>query len=58
MADINRKRKKDEYETAIPVIIEFKSEYNKWMVLRNKAELRETEEYKRVFSEHDLLRIG
>ena len=33
------------------VSIEFKSEYNKWMVLRNKSDLRETEEYKRVLEQ-------
>ena len=34
--------------TVKPVIIEFKSEYDKWMELRNKAEIRDTEEYKSV----------
>ena len=51
VADIIRMRKKDGDETVKPVIIEFKSEYDKWMVLRNKADLRETEEYERFFSE-------
>ena len=36
-------------ETAKPVIIDFKSEYDKWMVLRYKADFRETEEYKSFF---------
>ena len=44
-----RIRKKDGDEAVKPVIIEFKSEYDKWMVLRNKADLREIEEYKKVF---------
>ena len=49
VADIIRMRKKNGDETVKPVIIEFKSEYDKWMVMRNKAELRETEEYKSFF---------
>ena len=55
MENIIRMRKKDEDETVKPVIIEFKNEYDKWMVLRNKADLRETEEY-RSFLEQDLSR--
>ena len=39
-------RKKEGDETVKPVIVEFKSEYDKWTVLRNKADLREIEEYK------------
>ena len=38
VADIIRVRKKDGDEAVKPVIIEFKSEDNKWMVLRNKAD--------------------
>ena len=49
MADIIRMRNKDGDETVKPVIIEFKSEYDKRMVLRNKAELRDTEEYTSFF---------
>ena len=49
MADITRMRKKDGDEVVKPVIIEFKSEYDKWMVLRNKADLREMEEYNSFF---------
>ena len=55
VADIIRMRKKDGDETVKPVIIEFKSEYDKWMVLINKADLREMEEYKN-FLEQDLSR--
>ena len=40
VADKIRMRKKDGDEAVKPVIIEFKSEYDKWMVLRNKAALR------------------
>ena len=46
VADIIRMRKKNGDEMVKPVIIEFKIEYDKWMVLRNKAELRDTKEYK------------
>ena len=47
--DIIRLRKKDRDEAVKPVI-------NKWMVLRNKADLREREAYIRVILEHDLSR--
>ena len=43
VADIIRMRKKDGDKTVKPVIIEFKSEYEEWMVQRNKPELRDTE---------------
>ena len=46
VADKIRMRKKDGDEAVKPVIIEFKSEYDKWMVLRNNADLRETEQSK------------
>ena len=51
MPDIIRMRKKDEDEAVRPVIIEFKSEYDKWMVLRNKDDLREMKEYKRLIGQ-------
>ena len=50
-----RMRKKDGDETVKPVIIDFKGEYDKCMVLRNKAEYKDTEEYKSVL-EQDLSR--
>ena len=40
VADIISMRKKDGDETVKPLIKECKSEYYKYMVLRNKAELR------------------
>ena len=43
--DIIRMRKKECDETVKPVIVEFKSEYDKWTVLRNKADLRGIEGY-------------
>ena len=46
VSDIIRMRKKEGDETVKPVIVEFKSEYDKWAVLMNKADLREIEEYK------------
>ena len=39
-----------------PIIIEFRAEYDKWTVLRNKADLQEINEYKNVFLEQDVLR--
>ena len=49
VADIIRMRKKYGDEAVKLVIIEFKNEYDKWMVLRNKADLREKEEYTSFF---------
>ena len=46
VSDIIRMRKKKGDETVKPVIVELKSEYDKWMVSRNKDDLREIEEYK------------
>ena len=37
-----------------PVIVEFKSEYDKWQFLRNKKDLKENDKYKRVFLEIDM----
>ena len=49
VADIIRMRKKDGDEAVNSVIIGFKSEYDKWMVRRNKADLRDMGEYKSCF---------
>ena len=45
VSDIIRISKKDGNKGVKPVITEFKSEYDKWTVLRNKADLRGMEEY-------------
>ena len=39
-----------------PIIVEFRSEYDKWTVMRMKAKLRECEEYRSVFLEMNLSR--
>ena len=49
VAVIVRMRKKDGDEAVKPVIIEFKSEYETWTVLRSKSVLREMNEYKNFF---------
>ena len=41
-------RKKEGDEAMKTVIVKLKGEYDKWTVLRNKADLREIEEYKSV----------
>ena len=51
VSDIFRIRKKEADEAVKPVIVEFDSEYEKWTVLRNKADLIETEEYKSFLKE-------
>ena len=35
------------------IIVEFRSEYDKWIVMRMKTKLRECEEYRSVFLEMD-----
>ena len=51
VSDIIRMRNKEGDEAVKPVIVEFKSEYDKLTVLRNKPGLREIEEYKSCFTE-------
>ena len=41
IVDVVRMRKKDEGGSIRPIIIEFRTEYDKWTVLRNKSDLRE-----------------
>ena len=41
---------------ARPIIVEFKSQYDKWTVLRNKSDLREMNVYKKFFLEQDVSR--
>ena len=44
-----RMRKKDKGGSIIPIIVEFRTEYDKWTVLRNKSDLREMNKYRSVF---------
>ena len=53
--DVVRMRKKEGVGLARPTIVEFKSEYDKWTVLRNKLDLREMNVYK-IFLEQDVSR--
>ena len=56
VVDVVRMRKKEGVGLARPIIVEFKSEYDKWTVLRNKSDLREMNVYKKVFLEQDVSR--
>ena len=49
MVDVVRMRKKDGRGPIRPIIVEFRTEYDKWTVLRNKSDLREMNEYRSVF---------
>ena len=44
-----RLRQKENGPIIRPIIVEFRSEYDKWTVMRMKAKLRECEEYRSVF---------
>ena len=49
VVDVVRMRKKEGVGLARPIIVEFKSEYDKWTVLRNKSDSREMNVYKKFF---------
>ena len=49
IVDVVRMRKKDEGGVIRPIILEFRTGYDKWTVLRNKADFREMNEYRNVF---------
>ena len=49
IVDVVRMRKKDEGGSIRPIIDEFRTEYDKWTVLRNESDLREMIEYRSVF---------
>ena len=49
IVDVVRMRKNDEGGSIRPIIVEFRTEYDKWTVLRNKSDLREMNEYRSVF---------
>ena len=48
VVDVVRMRKKEGVRLARPIIVDFKSEYDKWTVLMNKSDLREMNVY-RIF---------
>ena len=56
VVDVVRLRQKENGPIITPIIVEFRSEYDKWTVMRMKAKLRECEEYRSVFLEMDLSR--
>ena len=56
IVDVVRMRKKDEGGSIRPIIVEFRTEYDKWTVLRNKSDLWEMNEYRTVFLEQDVSR--
>ena len=49
IVDVVRLRQKENGPIIRPIIVEFRSEYDKWTVVRMKAKLRECEEYRSVF---------
>ena len=49
VVDVVRLRQKENGPIIRPIIVEFRSEYDKWTVMRMKAKLRECEEYRSVF---------
>ena len=51
-----RMRKTDERGSIRPIIVEFRTEYDKWTVLRNKSDLREMNKYRNVILEQDVSR--
>ena len=54
IVDVVRMRKNYEGWSIRPIIVEFRTEYDKWIVLRNKSDLREMNEYRSVFLEQDV----
>ena len=49
IVDVVRMRKKDEGGSTRPIIVKLRTEYDKWILLRNKSDLREINEYRSVF---------
>ena len=49
IVDVVRLRQKENGPIIMPIIVEFRSEYDKWTVMRMKAKLRQCEEYRSVF---------
>ena len=55
VVDVLRMRMKEGYGLTRPIIVEFKSEHDKWTVLRNKSDLPEMNVYTK-FLETDMSR--
>ena len=55
VVDVVRLRQKGNGPIINPIIVEFRSEYDKWTVMRMKSKVRECEEYRSVL-EMDLSR--
>ena len=51
IVDVVQLRQRENGPISWSIIVEFRSEYDKWTVMRIKTKLRECEEYKRVFRE-------
>ena len=49
IVDVVRMRKKDEGRSIRPIIVEFRTEYDKWF--RNKSDLWEMNEYRHVLEQ-------
>ena len=49
IVNVVRLRQKENGPIIRPIIVEFRSEYDKWTVMRMKAKLRECKEYRSVF---------
>ena len=48
IVDVVRMREKDEGGSIRPIIVDFRTEYDKWTMLRNNSDLREMNEYRNV----------
>ena len=55
VVDVMRLRQREDGANIRPIIVEFRSEYDNWTVIRMKTKLRECEDYRRVL-ELDLWR--
>ena len=51
VVDVVRLRQKENGPIIRPILVEFRSEYDKWTVIRMKVKLRECGEYRSVFLE-------
>ena len=56
IVDVVRLRQKKNGHNIRPIIVGFRSEYDKWTVMRMKAKLRECEYYRSVCLKMDLSR--
>ena len=51
IVDVVRMRKNDEGGLIRPIIVEFRTEYDKWTVLRNTSDLWEMNDYRNVLEQ-------